>query len=124
MACRKRKMTAEQVRTELLDSSDSEEQDDEEVDSSDDDICGLSDSNDEEQSVDSDSDANADPTAWVNGENFQPTVHPFTGNSGLHVDKDNFEFVDFLIDVYFNIKTTRLVDFSQAFYRKLMRYDD
>jgi len=50
----------------------------------------------------------------------------FDGNAELsyEVTLANFEFVDFLIDVYFNIKTTRLVDFSQAFYRKLMRYDD
>jgi hypothetical protein len=36
----------------------------------------------------------------------------------------NFEFVDFLIEVLFNFKSTRIADFSQSFYRKLLRLDD
>ncbi|MEM7769578.1 MAG: type IV pilus biogenesis protein EbsA [Cyanobacteria bacterium P01_E01_bin.6] len=36
----------------------------------------------------------------------------------------NFEFIDFLIDVLFNVKTTRVTDFSQPFYRKLLRVDE
>lgn len=36
----------------------------------------------------------------------------------------NFEFIDFLIDVLFNVKTVKVTDFSQAFYRKLLRIDD
>jgi hypothetical protein len=50
----------------------------------------------------------------------------FDGNAELsyEVMLANFEFVDYLIDVIFNFKASRLVDFSQGFYRKLMRYDD
>jgi hypothetical protein len=33
----------------------------------------------------------------------------------------NFEFVDFLIEVLFYFKLHRIPDFSQAFYRKLLR---
>ncbi len=36
----------------------------------------------------------------------------------------NFEFVDFLIDVIFTFKRSRLADFSQSFYRKLLRVED
>lgn len=36
----------------------------------------------------------------------------------------NFEFVDFLIEVIMNFKRARLADFSQGFYRKLLRLDD
>lgn len=36
----------------------------------------------------------------------------------------NFEFVDFLIEVIFNFKRTRLADFSQPFYRKLLRVEE
>ena len=36
----------------------------------------------------------------------------------------NFEFVDFLIEVILNFKRGRFTDFSQTFYRKLMRYED
>jgi len=36
----------------------------------------------------------------------------------------NFEFVDFLIEVIFTFKTGRITDFSQGFYRKLLRLDD
>ncbi|PSB30671.1 type IV pilus biogenesis protein EbsA [Stenomitos frigidus] len=50
----------------------------------------------------------------------------FDGNSELSYElmMANFEFVDFLIEVIMNFKRVRLADFSQAFYRKLMRYDD
>ncbi len=36
----------------------------------------------------------------------------------------NFEFIDFLIEVILNFKRMRLADFSQSFYKKLMRYED
>lgn len=36
----------------------------------------------------------------------------------------NFEFVDFLIDVILTFKRSRLADFSQSFYRKLLKMDD
>ncbi len=36
----------------------------------------------------------------------------------------NFEFIDFLIDVLFNVKTAKVTDFSQPFYRKLLRVDE
>ncbi|HIK53677.1 MAG TPA: hypothetical protein IGS37_00605 [Synechococcales cyanobacterium M55_K2018_004] len=50
----------------------------------------------------------------------------FDGNAELsyEVTLANFEFVDYLIDVIFNFKTTRVIDFSQGFYRKLLRLDD
>jgi hypothetical protein len=50
----------------------------------------------------------------------------FDGNAELSYELTmaNFEFVDFLIDVIFNFKTSRLVDFSQSFYRKLLRLED
>jgi len=50
----------------------------------------------------------------------------FDGNAELsyEVTMANFEFVDYLIDVIFNFKATRKADFSQVFYRKLLRYDD
>jgi len=50
----------------------------------------------------------------------------FDGNAELsyEVTLANFEFVDYLIDVIFNYKATRKADFSQVFYRKLLRYDD
>ncbi len=50
----------------------------------------------------------------------------FDGNAELSYELTlaNFEFVDYLIDVIFNFKNSRLVDFSQAFYRKLLRLDD
>ncbi|MBD1910836.1 MULTISPECIES: type IV pilus biogenesis protein EbsA [unclassified Leptolyngbya] len=50
----------------------------------------------------------------------------FDGNAELsyEVTMANFEFVDYLIDVIFNFKATRKADFSQIFYRKLLRYDD
>ncbi|HEY9661242.1 MAG TPA: type IV pilus biogenesis protein EbsA [Allocoleopsis sp.] len=50
----------------------------------------------------------------------------FDGNAELsyEVTMANFEFVDFLIEVLFIFKSTRAADFSQAFYRKLLRLDD
>jgi hypothetical protein len=52
----------------------------------------------------------------------------FDGNSELSYELTmaNFEFVDFLIEVIMNFKRSRsgLTDFSQMFYRKLMRYDE
>jgi hypothetical protein len=50
----------------------------------------------------------------------------FDGNADLsyEVTMANFEFVDFLIEVLFIFKSTRAADFSQAFYRKLLRLDD
>lgn len=50
----------------------------------------------------------------------------FDGNADLsyEVTMANFEFVDFLIEVLFIFKSSRVADFSQAFYRKLLRLDD
>lgn len=50
----------------------------------------------------------------------------FDGNAELsyEVMMANFEFVDFLIEVLFHFKSTRLADFSQTFYRKLLRLDE
>jgi hypothetical protein len=50
----------------------------------------------------------------------------FDGNSELSYELmlANFEFVDFLIEVIMNFKRTRLADFSQGFYRRLLRLDD
>lgn len=50
----------------------------------------------------------------------------FDGNADLsyEVMLANFEFVDFLIDVLFTFKSIRIADFSQTFYRKLLRLDD
>lgn len=50
----------------------------------------------------------------------------FDGNAELsyEVTMANFEFVDYLIDVVFNFRGARLIDFSQTFYRKLLRMDD
>ncbi len=50
----------------------------------------------------------------------------FDGNADLsyEVMLANFEFVDFLIDVIFTYRRTRIPDFSQAFYRRLLRLDD
>lgn len=49
----------------------------------------------------------------------------FDGNAELsyEVMMANSELVDFLIDVIMNFKRTRTIDFSQAFYRKLLRAD-
>jgi hypothetical protein len=50
----------------------------------------------------------------------------FDGNADLSYELTlaNFEFVDHLIDVIFNFKGSRLIDFSQGFYRKLLRLDE
>jgi hypothetical protein len=50
----------------------------------------------------------------------------FDGNAELSYELTlaNFEFVDHLIDVIFTFKGSRLIDFSQSFYRKLLRLDD
>ncbi|MBE9177346.1 hypothetical protein IQ268_02000 [Oculatella sp. LEGE 06141] len=50
----------------------------------------------------------------------------FDGNAELSYELTlaNFEFVDFLIDVLFNFKSARIADFSQGFYRRLLRLDD
>ncbi|MBW4520735.1 MAG: hypothetical protein KME16_13645 [Scytolyngbya sp. HA4215-MV1] len=50
----------------------------------------------------------------------------FDGNADLsyEIRMANFEFVDFLIDVILNFKRARMADFSQGFYRKLLRLDD
>jgi hypothetical protein len=50
----------------------------------------------------------------------------FDGNAELSYEMmlSNFEFVDFLIDVIFNFKATRATDFTQAFYRRLLRLDE
>ena len=50
----------------------------------------------------------------------------FDGNADLSYELmlANFEFVDFLIEVIMNFKRARLADFSQTFYRKLLRLDD
>lgn len=50
----------------------------------------------------------------------------FEGNAELSYEimMANFEFVDFLIDVILNFKRSRLSDFSQSFYRKLLRIDE
>lgn len=50
----------------------------------------------------------------------------FDGNSEFSYElmMANFEFIDFLIDVILNFKRGRFTDFSQTFYRKLMRYED
>lgn len=50
----------------------------------------------------------------------------FNGNADLSYELTmaNFEFVDYLIELIMNVKRTRLTDFSQGFYRKLLRLDD
>jgi hypothetical protein len=50
----------------------------------------------------------------------------FDGNSDLNYEMmlANFEFVDFLIEVITTFKRSRSADFSQGFYRKLLRLDD
>ena len=50
----------------------------------------------------------------------------FDGNAELsyEVTLANFEFVDFLIEVLFYFKSNRAADFSQSFYRKLLRLDE
>ena len=52
----------------------------------------------------------------------------FDGNSELsyEITMANFEFVDFLIEAIISAKKSRsqVADFSQSFYRKLLRLDD
>jgi hypothetical protein len=51
----------------------------------------------------------------------------FDGNAELsyEVMMANFEYVDFLIEVIMNFRRNRsMADFSQSFYRKLLRMDD
>jgi hypothetical protein len=50
----------------------------------------------------------------------------FDGNAELSYEimMANFEFVDFLIEVVMNFRRTRLSDFSQSFYRKLLKLED
>jgi hypothetical protein len=50
----------------------------------------------------------------------------FDGNAELsyEVVMANFEFVDFLIEVIMSFRRSRLADFSQTFYRKLLRLED
>lgn len=50
----------------------------------------------------------------------------FDGNAELSYEivMANFEFINFLIEVLFTFKRLRTIDFSQPFYRKLLRMDD
>ncbi len=50
----------------------------------------------------------------------------FDGNAELsyEVMMANFEFVDFLIEVIMGFKRSRFSDFSQTFYRKLLKMDE
>jgi hypothetical protein len=50
----------------------------------------------------------------------------FDGNAELSYElmMANFEFVDFLIEVINNYRRARSSDFSQGFYRKMLRVDD
>lgn len=50
----------------------------------------------------------------------------FDGNADLSYElmMANFEFIDFLIEVIMNFRRARLADFSQTFYRKLLRLED
>lgn len=50
----------------------------------------------------------------------------FDGNAELSYELmlANFEFIDFLIDVVMSFRRSRLADFSQTFYRKLLRLED
>jgi hypothetical protein len=50
----------------------------------------------------------------------------FDGNAELsyEIRMANFEYVDYLIEVILNFRRSQLADFSQAFYRKLLRLDD
>jgi len=50
----------------------------------------------------------------------------FDGNaeSSYEVMMSSFEFINYLIEMMENNKRYRLTDFSQAFYRKLLRKDD
>ncbi|MCX7595447.1 MAG: hypothetical protein N2235_17140 [Fischerella sp.] len=50
----------------------------------------------------------------------------FEGNAELsyEVTMASFEFINFLIEMIENYKRYRLTDFSQTFYRKLLRIDE
>ena len=50
----------------------------------------------------------------------------FDGNAELsyEITMANSELVNFLIDVLMSFKRSRIADFSQTFYRKLLRLDD
>jgi hypothetical protein len=50
----------------------------------------------------------------------------FDGNAELSYELmlANFEFIDFLIEVVISFRRSRLADFSQTFYRKLLRIED
>jgi hypothetical protein len=50
----------------------------------------------------------------------------FDGNADLsyEIRLANFEFVNFLIDLLISYKRTRVADFSQVFYRRLLRLED
>jgi hypothetical protein len=50
----------------------------------------------------------------------------FDGSSDLsyEVTMANFEFVKFLIEVLLNYRSSRSIDFSKSFYRKLLRLDE
>ncbi len=50
----------------------------------------------------------------------------FDGNAELsyEVMMASFEFINFLIELIENYKRYRVTDFSQAFYRKLLRIED
>ncbi|MGQ4646562.1 type IV pilus biogenesis protein EbsA [Lyngbya aestuarii] len=50
----------------------------------------------------------------------------FDGNTDLsyEVMMANSEFINYLIEVIVNFRRSRLTDFSQAFYRKLLRIDE
>ncbi len=50
----------------------------------------------------------------------------FDGNAELSYEMTlaNNEFVNFLIEVIMNFKSTRTIDFSKSFYRRLLRLDE
>jgi hypothetical protein len=50
----------------------------------------------------------------------------FSGDADLsyEVTLTNFEFVGFLIDLLADYKRSKIADFSQTFYRKLLRIED
>jgi hypothetical protein len=50
----------------------------------------------------------------------------FSGDADLsyEVTLTNFEFVGFLIDLLTDYKRSKIADFSQTFYRKLLRIED
>jgi hypothetical protein len=50
----------------------------------------------------------------------------FDGNAELSYDATmaNSEFINYLIDIIMNYRRSRLTDFPQSFYRKLLRIDE